>query len=191
DYDRYTKGCSYSIPFEKLKRGWQEAKYLALYVKSGVCKENGVLVYGKIKEVKSARIAEMDFLNFEVEYWINLNPIIKPIHYGISSYILTSLNTIKEAKELPELFMKSKEEMVIWRMLRRISDRIKLDLDETDLDKASRVVEYNIKDIRIHMNKAERKIVFTRNGVIEDVPIEDLEKNPTGVFRVLMGIFSK
>jgi hypothetical protein len=37
------------------------------------------------------------------------------------------------------------------------------------------------------MNKLERKIEFFKNGVKKDVTIEELEKNPTGVFRSLMG----
>ncbi|MBM7655241.1 restriction endonuclease-like protein [Neobacillus cucumis] len=190
DYDHFIKQGFYSIPVEKLKKGWQEAKYVALYVKSGVCAEYGVLVYGKIQEVQPERVSGIDVINFKVGYWINLNPIIKPVHYGISSYILTTFNTLKEAMELPELFMKSKEEMLIWRMLRRVSDRIKLNLDETDLAKASRVMEYRIKNIRIIMNKHERQIEFVKNGVKKDVSIEDFERNPTGVFRVLMGILS-
>lgn len=152
--------------------------------------ENGILVYGKLQEVHPARINDIDLIRFSVDYWINLNPIIKPVHYGISNYILTTLNTLQEAIELPELFMKSKEEMVLWRMLRRVSDRIKIDLDENKLDLASRVMEYRIKEIKVIMNKTERKIVFSKDQFMKEVSLEELEKNPTGVFRVLMEILS-
>ncbi|WP_342042867.1 restriction endonuclease-like protein [Bacillus sp. OTU2372] len=190
DYDHFIKQGYYSIPVEKLKKGWQEAKYIALYVKSGVRMENGVLVYGKIQEVQPARINEKDVIRFKVGYWINLNPIIKPVHYGISSYILTTLNTLKEAKELPELFMKSKDEMQVWRMLRRVSDQIKLDLNHAYLDQASQITEYSIKEIRVRMNKGKSKIEFIKNKEIKTVEVEELEKNPTGVFRVLMAILA-
>ncbi|MEH7544926.1 restriction endonuclease-like protein [Neobacillus vireti] len=190
DYDHFIKQGYYSIPGEKLKKGWQEAKYVALYVKSGVRTENGVLVYGEIQEVQPARINEKDVIRFKVGYWINLNPIIKPVHYGISSYILTTLNTLKEAKELPELFMKSKDEMQVWRMLRRVSDQIKLDLNHAYLDQASQITEYSIKEIRVRMNKGKSKIEFIKNKEIKTVEVEELEKNPTGVFRVLMAILA-
>lgn len=191
DYDRFMKQRCFYIPAEKLKKGWQDAKYVALYVKSGVSENQGVLVYGKIQEVKPSWDSNSDVIRFDVGYWINLNPIIRPVHYGISSYILTTLNTLKKSTELPELFMKSKEEMIIWRMLRRVSDRINLDLDNSYLDQASQVQEYKIKDIKVIMNKAEHKVEFIKDGESKDVPIKDLEKNPTGVFRVLMAILAE
>jgi uncharacterized protein len=190
DYDTFIKNANYTVPVEKLKKGWQEAKYVALYVKNGVQAENGILVYGKLQEVQPVRDDDIDVIRFNVDYWINLNPIIKPVHYGISSYILTTLNTLQEARELPELFMKSKEEMVLWRMLRRVSDRIKVDLDDTKLDRASQVMEYRIKEIKVMMNKIERKIIFSKDHFLKEVSLEELEKNPTGVFRVLMEILS-
>ncbi|SMQ78424.1 hypothetical protein SAMN05444673_3427 [Bacillus sp. OV166] len=49
---------------------------------------------------------------------------------------------------------------------------------------------YRIKEIKVIMHKAERKIVFVKNDVKKEVPFEDLDKNPTGVFKVLMGIKS-
>jgi hypothetical protein len=52
-----------------------------------------------------------------------------PVGYGIAVYAMTTLNTIKQAKELPELFMKSSEEIALWRLLRRLSDRVRFDLD--------------------------------------------------------------
>ncbi|MCM3671084.1 restriction endonuclease-like protein [Mesobacillus maritimus] len=190
DYQRFVRERYYSIAVEKLKKGWQEAKYVALYVKGGVMPEHGVVVYGRIDEVYPVVIDEVESMKFQVNHWINLKPIIKPVHYGIASYVLTTLNSLKEARELPELFMKSKEEMVIWRMLRRVSDRIKLDLDDTDLGQATQVREYRIKDILVKMNRAEREIVFLKDGAEQVVSVEELERNPTGVFRVLTGMVS-
>ena len=57
------------------------------------------------------------------------------------------MNMLQEAKELPELFMKSKNEMVLWRMLRRISDKIKIELDKSILENATGVDTFTIKDI--------------------------------------------
>jgi uncharacterized protein len=188
DYERFIKHGYYSIPVEKLKLGWQEAIYVALYLKVGVRSENGVLVYGKVREVKPTIIQGNNVMRFEVYYWNNLKPIIKPVDYGISNYILTTFTALKEAKELPELFMKSKEEMLIWRMLRRVSDRIRLELDDTELEYASRINEYRIKDIRVIMSKTDRKIIFSKYKVKKEVLVNDLLKNPSGVFKVLMGI---
>jgi hypothetical protein len=65
--------------------------------------------------------------------------------------MMTTLSTLKEAKELPELFMKSKEEVTLWRMLRRLSNLIRFDLDDRYLDKATKIEAYRIKDIVIKL----------------------------------------
>ncbi|WP_413299669.1 restriction endonuclease-like protein [Bacillus sp. 1P10SD] len=191
DYEQFIRKSHYIIPIEKLKKGWQDAKYVALYVKSGIGEENGISIYGKIHSVQPAKAGEIDVMSFEIEYWMHLKTIIKPVNYGISSYVLTTLNSLQEATELPELFMKSEEEMILWRMLRRVSDQIKLDLDDAYLDHASQVSEYGIKEIKVRMNKTEGIVEFVKNDVPKVVEIEELHKNPTRVFRVLMDMVAK
>ncbi|WP_316568857.1 restriction endonuclease-like protein [Neobacillus sp. YIM B06451] len=190
DYEQFIREGHYLLPAEKLNKGWQEAKHVALYVKAGLMAENGVLAYGTISTVKPVTINSKDFMQFKVSQWKDLNPIIKPVHYGISNYILTSLNTLKESTELPELFMKSKEETTIWRMLRRVSDQIKLDLDHNELDRATHIREYRIKDIQVKMNIKEREIVFEKNGEETLISVDELERNPSGGFRVLVRLLA-
>ncbi|WP_066300245.1 restriction endonuclease-like protein [Bacillus sp. FJAT-29937] len=188
DFDRFVRDRCYLIPVENLKKGWQKAKYVALYVKKGIERENGVLIYGKVEEINPIRINELELIMLKVDFWINLNPVIKPVNYGISNYIMTTFNQLKESRELPELFMKSKEELTLWRMLRRVSDQIKLDLDEINIDQATRVKEYKIKDISVKMDLDEREIVFVKATVRKVVLIDELEKNPAGVFRILKSL---
>lgn len=190
EYERFQKQNFYSIPTNKLRKGWQEAEYVALYIKTGVSEVNGVTMYGKVKSIHPANEGDLDVVTFNVSYWINLHPVIRPVHYGISSYILTTLNVLKDATELPELFMKSIEELVLWRMLRRVSDQINLELDDSFLDQATRIKEYKIKDIRVILHKDEQLIKFVRNNHKREVLVPDLMKNPSGVFRVLMEVLS-
>ena len=56
--------------------------------------------------------------------------------------MMTTLTQIKEAKELPELYMKNKQEMTIWKMLRRISETITIQLNNDILDNASEVLSF-------------------------------------------------
>ncbi|WP_249872445.1 restriction endonuclease-like protein [Oceanobacillus saliphilus] len=182
DYDHFMRGKVYEISANKLSRGWQKANYIALYVKSGIAPKHGVFVYGKTIDVN----AREDVVIFEVEVWRNLPEVIKPVQYGIANYVLTTLNALKESRELPELFMKSKEELTVWRMLRRVSDQIKLDLDDSSLDIATQVKEYRFKGINVKMQKAKKEIVFSREKVENVVPAAELERNPSGVFRMLV-----
>lgn len=97
-----------------------------------------------------------------------------------------NLNTLKEAKELPELFMKSKEEITLWRMLKRLSDRIWFDLDDRYLDKASKIEAYRIKDILIKL--ADHQLVITKGDEIRTLQMDDLLKQPTMVFKEILRV---
>jgi uncharacterized protein len=191
NYDRFIKEAYYQIPVKHLRKGWQAADYVALYVKNSLNTKNGVHFYGKIKEVKPFKDEREEYMRFHVDVWANLLQPIKPVNYGVSSYIITTLNTLKEAQELPELFMKSRGEMRIWRMLRRVSDQIKVDLDDKNLDTASRVIEYKIKDIRVSMDKFAREVKFIKNGAEELISTVELEKNPSGVFKKLIELMQQ
>lgn len=182
EYARFIQEGYYEISYSSLKKGWQEAKYVALYVKSGVLKENGVIVYGKIDEIKWIN----EKVQFNVEHWTNLQTVIKPVNYGIATYIMTTLTNLKEAKELPELFLKSKEEMTLWKMLRRVSDRIKLDLDNVNVDEAMMIKEYQIKDIKISIDQSKQEMVFTNVKEQIVMPLDKLRTNPTSVYKMLV-----
>ena len=117
------------FPRQQLKKGWQEAKYVALYTKAGIGLENGISVYGKIEEVQSYRQDEAEYVRLTIEVWRNTKHVIRPVKYGIATYMMTTLTLLNEARELPELYMKNKQETTLWRMLRRISDHIKMELD--------------------------------------------------------------
>lgn len=187
EYVRFIQEGYYEISHSSLKKGWQEAKYIALYVKSGVLEENGVIVYGKIKDLKWIN----EKVQFEVEHWKNLQTVIKPVNYGIASYMMTTFTNLKEAEELPELFMKSRDEMTLWKMLRRVSDRIRLDLDTVSVDEAMMIKEYRIKDIKLSLEQSKQEMIFTKGKEQSIVPIEKLRTNPTSVFKKLVEILMK
>lgn len=124
-----------------------------------------------------------EYVKFEIESWHFLKEIIKPVGYGISVYTMTTLNTLKDAKELPELFMKSKEEVTLWRMLRRLSDRIRFDLDDRYLDKASKIKAYRIKDIVLNLDYDQNFLAIAKENVRKVVKLEELRKQPSKVFK--------
>ena len=126
-----------------------------------------------------------------MEYWQKLPQVIRPVHYGISSYVITTINTLKEAKEFPELFMKSKNELVLWRMLRRVSDQIKVTLDKKNIDEATTIDSYFIKDITIQIEKETREMVFKKENEEIKISVDVLEKQPSRVFKLLLQLMRK
>ncbi|MGE6720821.1 DUF2357 domain-containing protein [Peribacillus frigoritolerans] len=173
----------YQIPVNSLKKGWQEAKYVALYTTSELG-ENGVREYGDIKRIAT----EEDTVRFFVEVWKNTKQVIRPVKYGIATYMMTTLSLLNEAKELPELYMKNKQETTLWRMLRRISDQIEINLDNKVLDEALGVVTFTFKGIEIHLDK-EKQTLSVRNDSQERVLGTDLLiHQPSKVFREVLGL---
>ena len=133
-----------------------------------------------------------EYVKFQVDYWQNLKQkVIRPVHYGVSSYVITTINILKEAKELPELFMKSKNELVLWRMLRRVSDQIKVTLDKKNIDEATTIDSYFIKDITIQIEKETREMVFKKENEEIKISIDVLEKQPSHVFKLLLQLIEK
>ena len=186
DYTAFIQGGYYQIAVHLLKKGWQEAKCIALYAKSGVADYHGVMEYGTITDVTFVEVDQVEYVRFHVEYWQKLPQVILPVHYGIANYAMTTINILEEAQELPELFMKSKNEMVLWRMLRRVSDRVRVELDRENLDEAKGIQSFEIRDIGIELNKGKRELIFTKGREKSSIPVEVLEKQPSKVFKVLL-----
>ncbi|WP_339226032.1 restriction endonuclease-like protein [Oceanobacillus sp. FSL K6-2867] len=166
-----------------LSKNWQEAKYIALYTTREVVEDNGVNYYAKIKEV---RIVE-DEVWYDVDKWKVLSDNIKPVGYGISNYIITRLNNLLEARELPELFMKSNDERTLCRILARFSDRVRYVLDDYSLDVAKSVESFSIKNMKLFLKK-DYFMVEDRIGKEYRFPLTTLRDSPSKVFNKLAGL---
>jgi uncharacterized protein len=184
DYMTFIHSRYFKIPLDKLKKGWQEAKYVALYTTSEVGVHNGIKEYGSIERI----ITEGKELSFYVHDWQSTKQLIQPVKYGIATYMMTTLTQLKEAKELPELFMKNQQEMILWRMLRRVSDRIKIQLNDETLDKASAIETYSFKDIEVLLNRDKQSVSIKRGHEERIVSVDELIQQPSLVFKKLLSL---
>ena len=123
---------------------------------------------------------------FRVHVWQNLKKVIAPVHYGISSSMITSFTQLQEAKELPELYMKSKEEMTMWKMLRRISDDIQIDLDSVELDQVTAVKEFKLNNITVKLDQNQKLVYFIKDDQVKSISFGKLLGQPSSVFRDLI-----
>jgi uncharacterized protein len=178
--DALNSAC-YQIPIPHLRNGWQEAKYIGLYLTREVGKTNGISLYGKISHIEF----DNGYAVFKVYHWMDLPQVIVPINYGIASYILTTVQSLLHAKELPELFMKSDDQRLIWQTLRRVSDRIRIDLDKENLDEAEHITDYRIKDINFKFDD-ENVIVENSSGVLMEIDKTDIKNRTISVFKLLV-----
>ncbi|WP_408010173.1 hypothetical protein ACJROX_07745 [Pseudalkalibacillus sp. A8] len=130
-----------------------------------------------------------DYIVFEVENWQELEQTIKPVGYGILAYTMTTANTLKQSKELPEIFMKSKEEVALWRLMRRFSSQVKLQLDQTHLDLAKHIRSYEIKGIQLTVDHENDLLILTNKQYDKEVlPLSTIYSNPSGVFKTIVSL---
>ncbi|TFE01488.1 restriction endonuclease-like protein [Jeotgalibacillus salarius] len=183
--DRYRESIGsahYQIPVTILKRGWQEAQYVALYLTKEVEIDNGVVCYGKIKDVE----VKGDRVTFKVDYWKHLNTVIAPVGYGIAQYMVTTLRSLENSTELPELFMKSEDEKVVWQMLKRVSDQINIGLDNQRMDEAERVVKYDIKGTTVIFNRELETLEIMKEDTVQRISFNEFRRDRVRVFRKLV-----
>uniref|UniRef100_UPI0005715640 hypothetical protein n=1 Tax=Virgibacillus alimentarius TaxID=698769 RepID=UPI0005715640 len=62
----------------------------------------------------------------------------------------------------------------------------KLDLDHTNLDYATFVRDFRLDGMNINMDRMERKIIFNVANEEEIISFDQLNNNPSGVFRLLV-----
>ncbi|WP_078414717.1 restriction endonuclease-like protein [Priestia abyssalis] len=195
-YDAHMKDGFYHIPVSQLKPGWQEAKYVALYAPKKWYGENGGIQYAaRIKNVqikKRNQIHELpssrtnDYAYFELEPWKKLDHLIRPVGYGIQVYTMTTMSLLKDVQELPELFMKSKEERILWRTLRRFTQRVKIELDHSYLDQASAIKSYEIQNVRITIDYERGVVIMGKEGRLKEISLSAMVKNTSAFFKEVL-----
>ncbi|SET50267.1 hypothetical protein SAMN05421676_105120 [Salinibacillus kushneri] len=183
DYQKFLQNGKIQIAADRLHTGWQDAKYISLYTTKETVENNGVTHYGEIEEVQ---VGEREVM-LNVKGWMRLFPAIQPVGYGIANYIMTDVTNLLEAKELPELFMKSTDEKTIWRMLRRLSDRVKNKLDDKKLDMAQKVESFVIKDMKVSIRGDV--ILVENSDEKEFINLKSLRKQPSKVFKQIVRMF--
>ncbi|MBK5240334.1 MAG: hypothetical protein JJD95_03870 [Clostridium sp.] len=93
---------------------------------------SGINFYGKIKEVKRYKRCmcseipvgrgneEDEYLRFELEELIQINNI-KPVEYGTQLITYTTLYLLENAENIHELKLKNRDEIELYKILKRIS----------------------------------------------------------------------
>ncbi len=189
EYETYRKNGVYQLPVTQLKSGWQEAKYIALYVpKKWYGEKGGVQYVAKIKHIQMQQ--NDDYVHFELEPWKKLDHLIRPVGYGVQTYTITTMSLLKEVQELPELFMKSKEERTLWKTLRRFTKQVKVELDHNNLDEASSIKSYYVQDVQILVDYENGVVMVERDGRVKEVPLELVVGRGSVLFREVLEVLN-
>lgn len=148
---------------------------------------NGIAEYGKVERIST----EGGKVSFYVKTWRPTKQLIKPVKYGISTYIMTTLTQLNEAKELPELFMKNKQETTLWKMLRRVSDRVTIQLNKPILDEASAVETFMFHNMELSLNRVEQTLSLKKGEEERTISSKLLIQHPTLIFKEVLSLIEK
>jgi uncharacterized protein len=100
--------------------------------------------------------------------------------------MLTTMALLEQAEELPELFMKSGEEIKLWRMLRRLTSQVRTSLDDRTVDKARKILAYGIGHVEVLLNQSSTHVeILQHEEVLGSVPLEVLRKQPAKAFKII------
>ncbi|WP_158534154.1 hypothetical protein, partial [Geobacillus thermoleovorans] len=75
------------------------------------------------------------------------------------------------------------------RILRRLSDRIRFDLDARYLDQASKITAYRVKNVSIRLESG--RLIITNGAKYKTIPADLLRKQPSAVFREVVGMMGE
>ncbi|MFG6117932.1 DUF2357 domain-containing protein [Thalassobacillus sp. B23F22_16] len=194
----------YHIPLNQVKKGWQEAKHIALYITQKAADSgapNGITYYGEITNVEIVKRYELKevpsrsqalYVKFTVSKWNTLNKTIRPVGYGIQVYTLTTLTMLKHAKDLPELFMKSKTELKLWRFLRRYSNKVQTRLDHTHLDNSTGVESFGIGRSKIKLDESHNQlIIIDASGSQFKASLKEFKRAPVSVYKSIQEVLNE
>lgn len=99
----------------------------------------------------------------------------------VQVYTMTTMSLLKDVQELPELFVKSKEERILWRTLRRFTKRVQIELDHSYLDHASAIKSYQIQNVRITIDYERSVVILGKEGRLTEVPLSAVLKNTSAL----------
>ncbi|MGB9805006.1 MAG: hypothetical protein ACPLUI_14490, partial [Desulfofundulus sp.] len=184
----------YHIPYQRVKRTCFNVDYIALYQPETVFgDESGIQYYGpvdKMEVVKRKDITELPrnsvelYVKFTVSEWKNLVTPIKAAGYGVRTHLYTTLYLLQKAQELPELSLRSEEELRLWKELRRLGKKVKCKVQNRQLTVASRVNEIKFDNVTIRV--WEDRLIISNGQQNKDMSLTDLSSKPRTVLKTIL-----
>lgn len=191
----------YHIPLKRAKITEHDIEYVALsYSKTSQKRdrssiEPGVKYYGKVKKIevlKRREIVELPkksdelYVKFTVEKWMQLPKIIEPIMGNVRVCAYTSEFLLKNAKIINELFIKTKEEFILWNELNRICDKYSIDLCRNPNDKNDlNIKSFLLNNLAVTIDNGEL-LLSKDNTVVMKNRMDDIIKSPINTIREIV-----
>lgn len=184
----------YHIPYNLVKKTCFNITHVAIF-QSGLKfkEESGIRYYGKVtgmevvkrKEIKEIpKQSEELYVKFQIKEWQELKVPIKPMGYGVRTHVYTTLILLENAKELPELSLRSEEEFRLWKELRRISREINWSMGNKELTVEDGMKEILLGNVVIVINGEQ--LIISNGDEQVTISVRMFKTQPKSVLKIIM-----
>lgn len=184
----------YHIPVKRVAVNRLPIHYVALYQPDNVFgKHNsGIFVYGEVIRTEKTTRKQItaiphhgnpndEYYQFFVKDWISLDTPIRVLESGLRVQIYTNLFLLKVSESVPELLIRSTEELRLYQELKRLSKSIDIDTSKDEV----KSFQFNGSFIRII---GEEIVVLTPDGCDHRFIIDAFKKRPREVFGAIRAV---
>ena len=165
----------YRIPLVDLNLSWQKINYISL-LEEGTGR---ISIYARVAQMM---VVGKDLL-FTLDEWKDTSIICD--EYLLNNHSIFYSNPFLNAKHLTDLYTKTREEEIIWRLLNRISNEVKIELDSLYVDEAKKILAYRFKNYYLEIDRDARDFYFSGPGFREWFNLDLILDNETYVFKRL------
>ncbi|QUW20479.1 restriction endonuclease-like protein [Sporosarcina sp. Marseille-Q4063] len=166
----------YVMQVVELVKGWQRMRYIAIYEEE----TTHIRYYAEVTNV------EIDGLNiyFKVSRW--QQKLIEGKGYRIHNQATVYANNFLRADMLANLHSKTEEEDIIWKITQRISNDVRVNLDDVFVDRASQVVSFTFDKYILDIHNERRQLEFSSDGFKEILNMDLILENESFIFKRLI-----
>ncbi|ADY55391.1 Domain of unknown function DUF2357-containing protein [Syntrophobotulus glycolicus DSM 8271] len=183
----------YHIPVRRIADNRFPIHYIALYQSDNIFgHDSGIRLYGSVlrcSTVKRKDITEIPtkskqdewYYRFDVQEWTELNCPIKVREFGPRVNIFTNKFLLENSEYVPELYIRSTEELRLYTELKRLASVVKIDGDQDKVEG----FEFNNSIIRLANGEIA---VHTSDGRYHSYSLKSFKNKPRSLFNEIRGM---
>ena len=163
----------YKMRVDDLQEGWQHIQYVAGYEVSA----NQISYYGKVATVE----VEGEFMKFSIENCTQKQ--IAGMGYSVNNHTMVPISTFLQANTFAELRTNSEEERILWKLVNRISNNVRLTLDHQIIDQAKSIRSFEFDAYRLELHHGTRELRFIGEDFEEVINMDLIFDNDSYIFQ--------
>ncbi|WP_432352934.1 DUF2357 domain-containing protein [Sporosarcina sp. A2] len=166
----------YVISTNDLVDGWQSVRNVAVYEKEST----SIRSYSDVVsvEIKENRVC------FKLANW--REKLVVGMGNSVTNNTKVNLNNFLVADTLANLHSKSREEDILWRMLKRVANNVIVILDNTNITNAKNVISFQFDKYELKVIHSQRQLEFVGEGIKETFSMDLIIENEMYIFKSIV-----